>query len=172
METVSWRREWRWEGLPVLVCEAGLPRFAGQEKAQRRMERYWRHWERCLLGWLEGYHGRCSRRAAALLERSRPIPLEQVQVRTKELWTGEGLVSLLVEVESSAGVWRDASLWRLSDGTPVEVGRLLTPWQRLRFRGGTLAATEGGVVCITGRGQGRWAVQGEKYRRKRKRAAG
>lgn len=169
VELSNWRREWLWEGLPVLRCTCTLPRFPGQTPAQRRMERYWRHWERQLLRWLARYHRLCCQRGAALLERSRPIPLDEVEVDCRVVWQGDGLLSLLVTL-TAPGLRRYwPELWRLRDGTPVRPQTLAGLRGRLRTLGRPLVVHEEGVQVLDVDGAGPWAAEGERFRRKRKR---
>lgn len=168
LEWRTWERDWTWEGLPVLHGRCTLPQFPGESAPARRMERYWRHWERCFLGWMGRYHGPCCARAAEALRRSRPIPMDTVTVETRELYRGSGLLSLLVTRTTPQGVRGFPELWRLGDGTPAEGGGLVPLWRRLGRR---TVLTGAGLCLLEGAEVGRLLVPLEKIRTKLERLA-
>ena len=78
----EWEHDYLWEEQPVLTCRCSLPQFPGKSRAERRMERHWRHVEQALRRWLETYHARCCVLAEEALEASKPLPAYSVSVRT------------------------------------------------------------------------------------------
>ncbi len=146
--TVRWERDWTWEGLPVLHGECVLPAFAGDTAAGRRMERFWRHWERLLVQWLEQCHKRCCQQAEQALAASRPIVCRQVRVESRTLYRDGEWLSLMIAVKTPGGSRYFPELWRLGDGTPAACRALLPLWGRVRYMGKPLALTQEGVCVV------------------------
>lgn len=154
-EISKWEREWLWEGLPVLKCRCVLPHFPGNTRAQRRMERLWRLREEQLKAWLEEYYRRCCRRGEAALEASRPILRDLVTVETRVECQREGLLSLLLRLETPERAYCWPELWALGSGVPVAAQTLLPPLQRLRWGRGKLLLTEHGLAVLERTGERR-----------------
>lgn len=154
MERRTWEQDWTWEGLPVLHCRCSLPYFPGNTAPQRRMERYWRTWEKGLLRWLGEYHLRCCVLAKRALADSKPLPFYQVQVETETVWETDSLLSFVVRIKTAGRERSYPHLWHMTDGTPASVGAWLPLCRRLQTMGKPLLLTEHGVRVLSGAKKG------------------
>lgn len=143
-----WKRDYLWEDQPVLICHCSLPQFTGESRAERRMERYWRHVEDLLCRWLEDYHARCCVLAAEALERSRPLPSYSVLIDWKSAFQDERRLSLLWEIRTEDRNCRFPELWDTVTGTPLACRKLLPAKAKRRLRGRACLLTEEGILAL------------------------
>jgi hypothetical protein len=144
----AWERDYLWEGLPLLHCACVLPQTKEPSRSARRMERYWRHWEKQLLVWLEEYYARCCVLACEALEQSKPLPLYRAEISYKIAYQDDHLLSLLLTIRTAGKVRRIPELWELRHGTPVNCRKLLSRSARRKRKGRVCLLTEQGVTAL------------------------
>ena len=148
----EWEHDYLWEEQPVLTCRCSLPQFPGKSRAERRMERHWRHVEQVLRRWLETYHARCCVLAEEALEASKPLPSYSVSVSYEVIFQDDRHLSLLWRVETKGMRTQKAELWDFRTGTPLNCRRLLPRKAKKKLRGRSCLLTEAGIVALDGSG--------------------
>lgn len=143
-----WEKVYTWEEQPILTCQLSLPHVEGAGRGAKRIDRYYRHVERVLRGWLEAYHAQCCCLAQEALSASRPLPSCSVLADYQVAWQDEALLSVLWQLRWEGQLRRFPDLWEIASGTPVRCKSLLPRKTARQLRRGDCLLTESGILLL------------------------
>ena len=150
---LDWEKDYLWEDQPVLTCRCSLPQFPGKSRAERRLERHYRHMEQVLRRWLESCHARCCVLAEEALAASKPLPAYAVQIGYRVVFQDERYLSSRWQVRALGNCRQFPDLWDIQTGTPLNCRRLLPRKAVRKLHGRDCLLTQEGIAALDEEGQ-------------------
>ena len=129
--------------LPLLPAQ-----FPGKSRAERRLERHYRHVEQVLRRWLEEYHARCCVLAEEALAASKPLPAHAVRIGYEVAFQNERYLSILWQVRALGKCRQFPELWDIQTGVPLSCRSLLPRKAKHTLHGRACLLTEAGVEAL------------------------